>query len=230
MKYQGLDNKNFCHLPEGVSIQIIPAGVAVRASAYLYDFFIRAACMLCIFLLLKLFGQAGEGLALVVYFFLSWGYYIYFESVNGQTPGKKKFKLKVVQDNGLPVTLSNVIIRNLIRPADSFPFAYALGLITMALNVQFKRIGDWAAGTIVVYDHIETINQFSAAEQSQAPKFSLSTAEQQTIIAFAEQSQYLSEDRQAELANILAPLLHVEGEQASDKLKQIAQYYLGQEI
>lgn len=230
MKYQGLDNKIFCLLPEGVSVAIAPAGISIRSAAYLYDFFIRSVVFLSFAFILNFMGDAGSGINLVVYFFISWGYYIFFESRGGTTPGKKKFNLKIVQDNGLPVTLSNVIIRNLIRPADSFPFAYALGILTMVCNVQFKRIGDWAAGTIVVYEEKTKDINVSTASQGEAPSFSLTTEEQQIIIAYAEQSKSLSKPRQAELANILKELLGVQDEEASEKLKKIAQYYLGQKI
>lgn len=233
MHYQGLDNKSFCLLPEGVSIQITPAGIPVRAAAYMYDFLLRTLVIVCIGFILNFFGDAGSGIILLVYFLITWGYYIYFEGRNGQTPGKKKYQLRVVQDNGLPATLSNILLRNLIRPADSFPFAYALGLFSMALNKQFKRIGDWAAGTIVVYDSPAKIG-ISANETTidkiEAPDFILDTEEQKVLISYVEQSQYLSVPRQVELANILTPLLRTEDEEARQKLKNIAQYYLGQEI
>lgn len=236
MIYQGLDNRTSCRLPEGVSIQIMPAGITVRSCAYLYDFFIRAVIIICFGLVFSFLGDAGTGLNLILYFVISWGYYIFFESRNGTTPGKKKFKLKVVQNNGLPTTLSHIIIRNLIRPADSFPFAYALGILTMTCNVQFKRIGDWAAGTIVIYSESILENELKIKTDSEeniqgiAPNFTLSTEDQKIVISYAEYCQFLSKARQIELANILKDVLDEEGEAASDKLKQIAHFYLGQSI
>lgn len=230
MLYQGLDNRIYRRLPEGVSIQVTPAGLAVRVSAYLYDLLFRSAVFLCFSLVFSQLGKVGEGLLLVVFFVISWGYYIFFECRDGRTPGKKKFKLRVVQDNSLPVTPSQVVLRNLIRPADSFPFLYILGVLVMSNNRLFKRLGDWAAGTIVVHEHVQPDSETKFSEQSEAPEFLLSTEDQQTIIAFAEHSQFLSEARQAELANILEKKLKATDQSAAEKLKRIAQYYVGQDV
>lgn len=230
MQNSKLDNKLFIKLPEGVSINLIPAGITVRACAYLYDFAIRFAILLVIFLVFGFFGNAGEGLSLIAFFIVSWGYYIFFETSSGTTPGKKKFHLRVVQDNGLPASLSHVIIRNLLRPADAFPFAYCLGIFTMAFNKQFKRIGDWASGTIVVHVKPSHVEHEIDEQEAYVPQMQLSTEEQQVVISFAERSKELSEPRQAELANILQLQLSVKGEDAAKKLKQMARFYIGQGI
>ena len=230
MKYQGLDNKIYCLLPEGVSINLIPAGITVRSCAYLYDFAIRLVIMIIIGVALSFLGDVGQGLYLLVYFFMSWGYYIFFESVYGRTPGKKKYNIRIVQDNGLPARLTHIVLRNLLRAADGFPFAYFLGLIVMGSGRNFKRIGDWVAGTLVVFDEESKNIAVSGSTVATAPKFNLSTEEQQAIIAFIERSSEFSTARQAELANILSEKLGVKGEQATKKLKEIAQYYVGQDI
>lgn len=230
MKFQGLDNQIFLKLPEGVSINLIPAGITVRSCAYLYDFLIRTAIVAVVAFCFQLFGKAGVGLSLIVYFVIAWGYYIFFEAKDGRTPGKKKFKLKVVQDNGLPATLNHIIIRNLLRPADSFPFAYALGIITMACGKEFKRIGDWCGGTIVIYEENFVHTEIESGSEISAPEILLSTEEQQVIIAFAERSSTLSSQRQAELANILSKVLNVADESANEKLQQMARFYVGQDI
>ena len=230
MNYQGLDNQSLHKLPEGVSINLTPAGIAIRSCAYLYDFLIRSVIVALFAFIFQFFGDSGIGLSLIVYFCISWGYYIFFEAKNGTTPGKKKFKLKVVQDNGLPANLQNIIIRNLIRPADSFPFAYALGLVTMAFGKEFKRIGDWAAGTIVIYDDDVSYADISTNGEVSAPNILLSTEEQQVVISFAERSEKLSTDRQVEIANLLSKQLNHVDESANEKLKQMARFYVGQEI
>ncbi len=232
MSNQTLDNKVYRPLPEGVSINLIPAGISARITAYLIDFAIRAIIMIACGFVLSAFGKSGEGILLLLYFISSWGYYIYFEAKYGQTYGKKKLNLRVIQDNGLPARLNQIILRNLLRPADAFPFGYALGIIVMAANKEFKRIGDWAAGTLVVYQE-STIIHKAAPNTNIAitpPSFNLSTPEQQAILAFAERSHQLSPARQAELANILAKPLGVSDEEASLKLKEIANYYAGQTI
>ena len=233
-----IDNKIYRPLPEGVSINLIPAGIAPRAMAYLIDFAIRSIIIIACAFALNAFGKSGQGILLLLYFISSWGYYIYFEAKNGQTYGKKKLNLRVIQDNGLPPQLSQIILRNLLRPADAFPFGYALGIIVMAANKEFKRIGDWAAGTLVVYQeqHIEKAQNSNQTEVEKtiktltAPTFNLSTEEQQAILAFAERSKQLSPARQAELANILSKQLHATNDDASQKLKNIAHYYAGQVV
>ncbi|WP_440876946.1 RDD family protein [Thalassotalea sp. PLHSN55] len=230
MVHAQLDNKLFIKLPEGVSINLMPAGITVRACAYLYDFVIRAVILLLLMLAFRFLGQAGEGLTLIAFFIISWGYYIFFEARTGNTPGKKKFRLQVVQDNGLPANLSHIIIRNLLRPADAFPFAYCLGILTMAFNTKFKRIGDWASGTMVVHTKPEHQDPEFDEFTPLAPPMQLSTQEQQAIILFAERSKELSPARQEELAKILPKQLLTNKEGASQQLKQMARFYLGQGI
>lgn len=91
-------------------------------------------------------------LSLVAFAFL-WGYYIFFEmSWNGQSPGKRWMGLRVIRTNGTPITLTESIIRNLVRLVDFLPFYYGLGVVTMFINDQSRRLGDLAAGTLVVRD------------------------------------------------------------------------------
>jgi hypothetical protein len=86
-------------------------------------------------------------------FIFFWGYYILFEIFwNGQTPGKRWSGLRVIRNDGTPVTLSESIIRNLVRIIDLLPAAYGIGVITMFLDKKSRRLGDLAAGTLVVHD------------------------------------------------------------------------------
>jgi uncharacterized RDD family membrane protein YckC len=82
-----------------------------------------------------------------------WGYYIFFEMTwNGQSPGKRWVGLRVIRTNGTPITLTESIIRNLVRLIDFLPLYYGLGVVTMFINDQSRRLGDLAAGTLVVRD------------------------------------------------------------------------------
>ncbi len=97
----------------------------------------------------------ASGVVLAIYtllnFILIWGYYVFFELIwNGQTPGKRRAKLRVVRMNGNPVGFLDVIIRNLVRMVDMLPTAYGLGLVVMFFNRHARRLGDYAAGTIVI--------------------------------------------------------------------------------
>lgn len=88
---------------------------------------------------------------LLALFLIQFGYFLFFEIfLNGATPGKRLFHLRVIKDNGYPLSPMDAIIRNMVRVIDFFPFAYGVGVIVMFSNTRAKRLGDYAAGTIVV--------------------------------------------------------------------------------
>ncbi len=98
-------------------------------------------------------------LAFISFVFL-WGYYIFFEATwNGQTPGKRWIGLRVIRTDGTPVTLSEVVIRNLVRTLDLLPTGYGVGVITMFVTANSCRLGDLAAKTVVVYDRPASLSQ-----------------------------------------------------------------------
>jgi uncharacterized RDD family membrane protein YckC len=147
--------------PEQVAFRLERAGMGARSLAALID-----TVILGVLYVLGLVG-AGVGagwlgaleedapqwivaLAIVTFTFLIWAYYIGFELAwNGQTPGKRLLGIRVTGDRGLPVTPAQVVIRNLMRLID-VQFAYAVGLIAMFVSPKEKRLGDLAAGTVVV--------------------------------------------------------------------------------
>jgi uncharacterized RDD family membrane protein YckC len=156
--------------PEQVAIRFPVAGLGSRFLAILIDSLLQAAAYLAVFLILVLvisaapkssstgeLSHAGEkwliaGLILV-HFLMYWGYFTLFEAFwNGQTPGKKLFKIRVIQDSGRQITFFESMTRNLIRIIDLIPSIYLVGVITMACNRQHKRLGDLAAGTLVVHE------------------------------------------------------------------------------
>ncbi len=99
-------------------------------------------------------GLAILGLLNFVFF---WGYYIFFEILwNGQTPGKRWVGLRVIRLDGTPVTAAEVVIRNLVRALDMLPAAYGVGVVTMFISEKSRRLGDLAAGTVVVHDRKTT--------------------------------------------------------------------------
>ena len=107
--------------------------------------------------LLGLFGLIG--------FAFLWGYYIFFELLwNGQSPGKRWQGLRVLRMDGTPITLSESIIRNLVRLVDFLPVYYGVGVVVMFINSQSRRLGDLAAGTVVVHDRAAvTLESLAAA-------------------------------------------------------------------
>ncbi|MEK7327557.1 MAG: RDD family protein, partial [Chloroflexota bacterium] len=89
----------------------------------------------------------------LISFAFFWGYYILFEMLwNGQSPGKRWVGLRVIRTDGTPITLTESIIRNLVRLVDFLPAYYGVGVVTMFINEQSRRLGDLAAGTLVVHD------------------------------------------------------------------------------
>ena len=90
----------------------------------------------------------------LIQFLLFWGYFSLFEAFwNGQTPGKRLVKIRVIKDSGRQITLFEALARNLLRVIDMLPpYLYFVGVISMLCNRQQKRLGDFVAGTIVVHE------------------------------------------------------------------------------
>jgi len=101
----------------------------------------------------KLSAQWTFAIFIFVMFLFQWGYFTLFEAFwNGRTPGKKIAKIRVIQQSGRPIGLLESMARNLVRCVDQFPSFYAVGVITMFVTRQHQRLGDLAAGTLVVQD------------------------------------------------------------------------------
>ena len=146
-----LDTTCLIETPEGVDLEVVPAGPVVRMAAYLADLGIRLLVLVFVGAIAAVAGAFGQGLTLLVYFALEWLYPVLFETLrNGQTPGKKLMGLRVIRDDGTPVGWGDSALRNLLRTADFLPVGYALGLCTMLVSGRFQRLGDLAAGTLVV--------------------------------------------------------------------------------
>lgn len=202
-----LDTIRAVETPEGIHINLRIAGPVARALAWAIDSLIRYAILFGALILLGSLGQTGIGLWLITLFLMEWFYPVLFEVLRkGATPGKQAFGIKVINDDGTPVNTSASLIRNLLRAVDFLPVAYGFGLISMLLNHNFQRLGDLAAGTIVIYRDPPTIKPQLPSGPVQKPLFPLTTHEQRLIIQFAERSPQLSPERQEELANLLLPL------------------------
>jgi uncharacterized RDD family membrane protein YckC len=91
------------------------------------------------------------GFLVVIQLAVEWTYFIFFEmTMNGRSPGKAVVKLRVLGDGGHPLSFSQSIARNLLRTVDILPIYYIVGLISMVISPEAKRLGDLAAGTIVI--------------------------------------------------------------------------------
>lgn len=106
-----------------------------------------------------IFGNWLAAIGGLVVFALFWGYYMLFEvTMNGQSPGKRALGLRVIKEGGYPVGFADAAIRNLVRIIDFLPFCYGVGVIAMLMNKNWRRLGDLAAGTIVVRDGARSSN------------------------------------------------------------------------
>ncbi|MCG8685001.1 MAG: RDD family protein [Desulfobacterales bacterium] len=220
----GIDTVKKYETPEGVVLRLKIAGPVPRACAWLIDMMIRSVLYIIIAIILGFLKHTGQGLFLICIFLIEWFYPVFFELYDGATPGKKTMNLLVVHDNGTPVSFKASVLRNLLRAADFFPVCYGTGLITMVFNKDFKRLGDIAAGTLVVYDSPgRVVDKITQAPAKQPPP-DLRVNEQRTILDFSERSLYLSRERSIELANILYSLTGKKGEAAADELYSYASW------
>ena len=134
------------------------AGFGTRCIAAILDYLLLLAAMIIIGLLylqsvpLRDRGETETiAILVLIQFILIAFYHLFFEFIwNGQTPGKRWVGIRVVQANGLPATVSGILIRNLVRLFDFLPFFYAIGLLVMFASKHTQRLGDLAARTIVI--------------------------------------------------------------------------------
>ncbi|TMD46097.1 MAG: hypothetical protein E6I86_13420 [Chloroflexi bacterium] len=142
--------------PERVAFQYEIAGIGSRFLAQILDSLVIMAILI----------------EIILGFILLAGYFLVSEAVwNGQTLGKRAARLRVVGDHGEPVTLGQAAIRNLVRIVDFLPVFYAIGMLTLFINGRGKRLGDFAAGTLVVRDR----ERVSLYDLSSAPAGAVAT-------------------------------------------------------
>ncbi|HEV2034921.1 MAG TPA: RDD family protein [Candidatus Dormibacteraeota bacterium] len=145
--------------PERVSFDYQVAGLGTRAIAQLLDLLILGGVLIAVLL----FGVAagaisgsqtiGTLIEIIGAFVVVFGYFWVSEALwSGQTIGKKAFRLRAVGDRGEPLTFMQAGIRNVVRIVDFLPYGYGVGFVVMFANGKGKRLGDLAAGTIVVKD------------------------------------------------------------------------------
>lgn len=141
-------------------------------------------------------------------FTIFFGYFIIFETLwNGKTPGKWALSIRVVRDGGYPVDFGAAVIRNLIRVGE-FAFGYyALSAVSAVLSPENKRLGDYAAGTIVVRESplkLSLPDQALKAEPVYAPTLYLSGEERALVKRFIERRDVLAPEQRTALAGRLA--------------------------
>ncbi len=150
--------------PELVALEFPLAGIGSRFIAILIDSLLQAATVLAMILGAMLFlpslskFEAASAkwfiaMMILVPFLLQWGYFALFEAFwNGQTPGKRVAKIRVIQQSGRAVTLFESLARNLVRIIDFLPTSYITGVISIFVTSRNQRLGDLVAGTLVVHE------------------------------------------------------------------------------
>ena len=227
-----LDTTRRVATPEGIELTLRLAGPVPRALAWSIDLALRVALVLVVMLLASQLGRAGWGVVLLTAFFVEWLLPAWFEAqMGGQTPGKRLFGLAVLNDDGTPLRWPGALTRNLLRAVDFLPFLYALGLVTMLLNRDFKRLGDLAAGTVVVYLSTAADAARKIPEAAPIPPpVSLDLDEQRAVLDLAERSAGLTRERVEELAALPTPLVGaLQGERAAARLLGMANYLAGRQ-
>ena len=150
--------------PELVSIEMPLAGIGSRFIALLVDYLIWFFAFFVLFLFsafilpgIHAFSEISEqwatAIIIFIVFLFNWGYFTLFEAFwNGRTPGKRVARIRVIQRSGRAIGLFESMARNLVRYVDQLPFFYAVGVISIFVTRQHQRLGDLAAGTLVVRD------------------------------------------------------------------------------
>jgi uncharacterized RDD family membrane protein YckC len=158
--------------PENVVFGYEIAGIGSRFMAALVDTILIVILEVIANIVLLLFITSDESWVIAIFglisFAILWGYYIFFElNWSGQSPGKRWVGLRVIRVDGTPISLSESLIRNLIRLIDFLPVSYGVGVVTMFITSQSRRLGDLAAGTIVVWEQ-ERVTLDSLAKETRA--------------------------------------------------------------
>jgi uncharacterized RDD family membrane protein YckC len=201
--------------PEGIEYALYPAGLPVRVCAYAIDQFFQGLILTVLFCIHSLILEklVGFWFVMLARFALDWFYHVFWELFfRGQSPGKKFLGIRVVRKDGLPVDPGSSLIRNLIRFIDSFMGLFMISFISMAASKGFRRLGDWAAGTLVIHtwqsqapERRETMSWLTGVSPVVFP--ALSYNEKQGILMFARRFPLLGPARAEEIARPLAETL-----------------------
>jgi uncharacterized RDD family membrane protein YckC len=228
---EALDTVVQVETPEGIVLELRPAGLVVRFYAFAIDWLIRLSVLYAVAMITVFMGGIGMALWLILLFACEWVYPIVFElGGSGATPGKRVFNLKVVMDNGLPVTPAASITRNLLRVADFLPFAFGFAIISILWRRDYKRLGDMAAATLVVHQPRPAPQVDLPDVAPLTPVVALTPGMQAALIAFAARAPRLTEERLDELAAIAASVTgdaRRSGSRVTRRVLGVAQWALG---
>lgn len=212
--------------PELVVFSYTIAGVGSRALAALIDTLLAVAAIVVIMIVIAIGlatpgrkpGSTGDvfdawagAIFIFAVFCVMWGYYVLFEGLaDGQTPGKRLLRLRVVRDGGYSVTFAASAVRNLVRFVDIQPLGcYAVGIISIMFSKSGKRLGDIVAGTLVVREGLIRQPTPTAAPPSRGeapPRLEAALTEDEFAVLerFMERRASFDAGRREQLASQLA--------------------------
>ena len=228
-----MDDSYQLNTPEQVELSFETAGLGSRFLATLIDTIVQFVLLVALLLLIAALAWFGSlsspnlasrlprsvtseqaafaivAIMVLLMFLAWWGYYIFFEMAwNGQTPGKRLASIRVLTTAGQPITLVHALVRNLIRIVDYLPTSYMIGMIAILATRRSQRLGDLAAGTIVVRVRREAaprLLETPAVETLGPGQASLFGAEEVALAReFLLRREQLSPERRSELAARIA--------------------------
>jgi uncharacterized RDD family membrane protein YckC len=226
-----LDTIVSAETPEGIVLELRPAGITARGYAFALDLLVRLIILGFAATVGGLMGGVGSAFILILLFGLEWLYPVVFElTLQGATPGKRMAGLKVVMDNGLPVTPAASLTRNLLRAADFLPALFGFAIVSMLTRRDFKRLGDIAAATLVVYQPKPVTRPVIEQISPLAPAIALAPIDQAAVIALAARAPRLTAARLDELAALAAAVSGDAGRagpEVTRRVLAVAQWLLG---
>jgi len=239
-----IDTLQAIELAEGVEVRLRIAGPLPRGIALGIDMILQGLILIigAIVLAIAGMGIGGEvalGIFLLAWFFMRWWYPVFFEaSKRGATPGKRMLGLRVVQTSGAPITFGQAILRNFLRWIDEMPLwpavwsggmyipTLAFGLAACLATKRFQRLGDLAAGTVVIYDRVLPEPAVPAPPPMEAarPAVALRPEEVRAVVAFRERAGLWSEGRRAEISDHAKELTGGDGQKGVSRIMAIAHW------
>jgi uncharacterized RDD family membrane protein YckC len=218
-----LDSGITVESPEGIEFTLFPAGPLIRGCAWAVDQLIQWIILIVISVASEFFeGEGGSWMLLLLLFCVDWFYHALWEILcRGQSPGKLLLGIRVLRGDGSPVNPGASFLRNLLRFADTFLFLCPVALASMLLSKGFRRLGDWTAGTLVVYTPqslgvsfvgLDMVSPIQGARVPAGGGGNLSGEEKQGILMFLRRYPLLGRARADEIAAPLVEALRLENE------------------
>lgn len=210
--------------PEGVELELTLAGLGSRVGAAAIDGVILAIATIVVLIAVVMIGSASVsedmfslviGFGALLVFVILFGYYLLFETLNsGRTPGKSALGIRVIRADGTPLGFGAVAIRTLLRMVDSLPAFYATGIVSILATPHNQRVGDLAAGTVVIRDRasgsLATSGLIGTEDLARLPRWDTSALNDEDVALlrrFAERRTALTEQSRSDLADVIADRL-----------------------